>query len=237
MKTNVRNVLHSNILHSKFLYNKFLNQWGKVASLFVLAVLVTSCGGGEAAVEPTEVPAAATSPATNVPQAQSESQSESPLAQSESPLAQPESPLTKAPVDVAVPQSEEEAIELAANTRAAEPTEGFGTLSGLLYSFGTDKVVPGTQVYLTLADEVEGKPVPPSVYFGPQPEQGDIYGFSNDAGQVHLEKIPPGNYYLAVWTVYDWLLAFPEAEESIPLLITIEEGDQLELGMLYVNWP
>jgi len=40
-----------------------------------------------------------------------------------------------------------------------------------------------------------------------------------------------------VWTVYDWLLAFPEAEEGIPRLITIEEGDQLDLGMLYVNWP
>ena len=88
------------------------------------------------------------------------------------------------------------------------------------------------------AAELDGKLIPPPIYLGPSIEGGDVYGFTNSFGQVQLEQIPPGNYYLAVWTLYGWILVFPTpTEEQSPLLITIEEGDQLELGVLYVNWP
>jgi hypothetical protein len=72
---------------------------------------------------------------------------------------------------------------------------------------------------------------------GPQEEEGDIFAYSNLAGQIALDQVPPGDYYLAVWTVYDWLLAFDAPDASFPELITVEEGEPLDLGMLYVNWP
>ncbi len=79
--------------------------------------------------------------------------------------------------------------------------------------------------------------MPPEVYFGPKPENGDVGGKTNLIGQVQLDQIPPGHYYMLVWTVYNWLSVFESPDSPEPLLITIEAGDQLELGVLYSNWP
>jgi hypothetical protein len=226
--------------------HRILQPWGRTALLLATVVLLTACSGNAATpakvaptVAATEEPAAAPAEETTE-EAPSESPlaaPESPLAQPGSPLLQPDSPLTTASTDVPVPATEEEAIALAAETVAPAAGEGFATISGLLYSFNIDAIVPGTQFYLMAADEVDGNFVPPSIYFGPRPEEGDVMGFSTLAGQVLAEDIPPGNYYLAVWTVYDWLLVFSSPDEDSPLLISVEEGDELNLGMLYVNWP
>lgn len=206
---------------------KNLNHWGRAALLMALVVLLAACGGSAVEPEPTD-------PAQEV-------QSESPLNAPESPLDQPESPLTtestEAEVAVAIPQSRDEAKALVASISPPSAEDGFGSISGLLFSHNLEAIVPGTQFYLTPADEVDGDFIPPAVYFGPRENGEDVYGFSNEAGQVALDNIPPGNSYLAVWTVYNWLLAFSDPSEDSPLLITIEEGDELNLEMLYVDWP
>ena len=233
---------------TKIRVDSSFQQWGRIALLLVTVAILTACGSSPAAPAQAAPTVAATEEASATPAEEADavedtrSESplaapESPLAQPESPLGQPDSPLTAESSDVPVPATEEEAIALAAETIAPEAGEGFGTLSGLLYSFGVDAIVPGTQFYLTPADEVNGNFVPPSIYFGPRAEEGDVVGFSTLAGQVLVEDIPPGSYYLAVWTVYDWLLAFESPDAESPLLITVEEGDELNLGMLYVNWP
>jgi hypothetical protein len=222
----------------KICVDSSLQQWGRIALLLVTAAIITACGGSPAApAEAVPTVAASEEAAENAQSASPLAVPESPLAQPGSPLGQPDSPLTAESSDVPVPATEDEAIALAAETVAPEAGEGFGTLSGVLYSFGIDAIVPGTQFYLTPADEVNGNFVPPSIYFGPRTEEGDVVGFSTLAGQVLVEDIPPGSYYLAVWTVYDWLLAFESPDAASPLLITVEEGDELNLGMLYVNWP
>jgi hypothetical protein len=163
-----------------------------------------------------------------------ETRAESPLEQSESPLLQPESPLT---APVSAPVTEEEALALAEITEPAEPGDGMATISGVVYSFGTvPGAVRGTQVYLEAADEVEGKYYPPSVSLGPKVAEGDIIVETNTLGQLQME-IEPGNYYAAVWSLYDWKLVNTEANDQTPRLITLEEGDQINLGVLYVYWP
>jgi hypothetical protein len=147
---------------------------------------------------------------------------------------QPTSPLTTA---LTPPQTEEEALALAAITEAAEPEEGLASVAGVVYSFGTvPGAVRGTQVYMEAADEVDGEFFPPAVSLGPKVADGDIIVETNDLGQLQMQ-IPPGNYYAAVWTVYDWKLVNAEANDQAPRLITVEEGDQLDLGVLYVYWP
>lgn len=184
----------------------------------------------------TDAPEATVVPETSEEEASSpEAQSESPLAQPESPLGQPDSPLTTA--SNGTPRNEEEALALAANTRAQEPSEGLGSLSGVLYSFGNvPGAIRGTQVYLEAADEVDGEFFPPSVSLGPSVDAGDIIVETNGVGQLQME-VPPGNYYMAVWTPYNWLLVVSEPDEESPRLITVEEGDQIDLGVLYVDWP
>ncbi len=224
---------------------KNLNHWGRAALLMALVVLLAACGGSAVEPEPTAAPSATETTATTEPaqEVQSEVQSESPLNAPESPLDQPESPLTtestEAEVEaaVAIPQSRDEAQALVASTAPPSAEDGFGSISGLLFSHNLEAIVPGTQFYLTPADEVDGDFVPPAVYFGPRENGEDVYGFSNEAGLVALDNIPPGNYYLAVWTVYNWLLAYSDPDASSPMLVTIEEGDELNLEMLYVDWP
>ncbi|MCC6457420.1 MAG: hypothetical protein IT328_20865 [Caldilineaceae bacterium] len=214
--------------------DKLSQHLGRLTLLLITALLVAACGGNEPTPTPAAAPAATTAPAAATPE-EPAGAPESPLDQPESPLLQPESPLTTAPASP--PQTEEDAIALAAETAAPEPAEGFGSLSAVLWSHGIKQAIFGTQFYLTPADEVDGEFVPPEIYFGPQPENGDVGSKTNLIGQVQLDNIPPGHYYMLVWTVYNWLSVFQSPDSTEPLLITIEEGDQLELGVLYSNWP
>ena len=220
-----------------YLQRKF-PQWGRLALCLVVAGSLVACGGDEPTPEPTATtaPTATAVPATATPVVadDSETQAESPLAQPESPISQPESPLTVAKT---APRTEAEAIALAEETLATDPSTGMGTIAGVVYSFGTvPGAVRGTQVYLEEASEIDGKFYPPSVSLGPKVADGDIIVETNDLGQVYMEA-PPGNYYAAVWTLYDWRLVMTESGVDEPQLITIEAGDQLDLGVLYVYWP
>jgi hypothetical protein len=209
--------------------------WRRLVLLMVVAALVAACGGNdEPTPEPTTPPPTVAPTVAPTEATPSAAQAESPLAQPASPLTQAESPLAP---PVSAPYTEAEAIALAALTTAPEPAAGMATVSGVLYSFGTiPGAIRGTQVYLEAADEVDGEYFPPSVSLGPKVADGDIIVESNDLGQVQIE-VPPGHYYMAVWTIYDWRLVVAKAGEEAPRLITLEEGDQLDLGVLYTYWP
>jgi hypothetical protein len=112
-----------------------------------------------------------------------------------------------------------------------------GSIAGVVYSYGTREAVFGTSYYLAVAQQVEGEYVPPEVNFGPRPEMGDISGRTNELGQMQLDNVPPGTYYMLLWSVYNWLSVYESQGAAAPLLITVEEGDQLDLGVIYANWP
>lgn len=225
----------------------------------VSLALLAACGGRATPtpVPPTPIPVAATAtpvpptpvPPTATPQAETAAQASSPLDQPRSPLGQPDSPLTQPatatnglnaadiPTNPEMPADSEAVVAIVNQTRAPAPTEGNVALSAVLYSYSLNQVIYGTQFYLTPADVVDGVSVPPSVYFGPVEENGDINGFTDEQGRLLLDSVPPGDYYLAVWTVYDWPLAFGRADAVMPLQINVEAGDQIDLGLLLVNWP
>lgn len=95
----------------------------------------------------------------------------------------------------------------------------------------------GTSFYLANALEADGKFLPPAIYFGPKAESGDYSGLSDMRGVVQLDDVPPGHYYLMVWSVYNWLNTFDNADESYPVLITVNPGEKTNLGVLYADWP
>ena len=129
---------------------------------------------------------------------------------------------------------------IAKTTKAKDPVSGKASVSGVLFEFTTDhssdRVIPNNLFYLTPAVVDGDKVHSPVGYHGPQEDKGDIKGVSNLKGQIFLNNIPPGKYYLVVQKQpYDWYLGFESAKAPTPELITLKAGDKLDLGLLYVR--
>jgi len=121
-------------------------------------------------------------------------------------------------------------------TEAPTPHAGKVSLTGVLYSLSGHAPIPETIFYLTPALG-EAKQDPPSVFVGPREEQGDIQGMSDTQGGVFLDNVPPGNYYLAVWAPYNWILAVESATNPTPRLIVLQPNQRENLETVYLAWP
>ena len=129
---------------------------------------------------------------------------------------------------------------IAKTTKAKEPVSGKASISGVLFEFTTDqssdRVIPNNLFYLTPAVVDGDKVHSPVGYYGPQEDKGDIKSVSNLKGQIFLNNIPPGKYYLVVQKQpYDWYLGFESDKAPTPELITLKAGDKLDLGLIYVR--
>ncbi len=226
----------------------------------LLATALTACGRDKEtptstpppavtsapAVVPTDTPAPAAVPTdTPVPAAQPESplgQPESPLGQPESPLGQPDSPLTtingkEITANPARPLDRAALVSLVNATTAPVPQDGMAAVSAVLFSYAFNSPIVTTYFYLTPAAVVDGTPVPEIAIYGPRPDKGDVGGNTNEQGQLMLDNVPPGDYFMLVSSFYDWPAAFNSPDDWMPALISVQAGQQLDLGLLYVNWP
>lgn len=148
----------------------------------------------------------------------------------ESPVSTPTLSL-QAHSPVATPSS----APVAAPSEIPKPEEGKASVGGVLYTFSGHGPIPETIFYLTPAQGEADQP--PRVLVGPREEKGDIQGKSNAEGQITLNNVPAGNYYLAVWAPYNWLLAVESAEDQMPRLIELGPNESKNLGVINVAWP
>jgi len=121
-------------------------------------------------------------------------------------------------------------------SEAPVPEEGQASISGVLYTFSGRGPIPETIFYLTPA-RGETNQEPPYFFIGPREEAGDVQGMSDGRGQIALNNVPPGNYYLVVWAPYNWIMAVESDTDSTPRLITLEPNQRETLGTIYLAWP
>jgi hypothetical protein len=119
---------------------------------------------------------------------------------------------------------------------ALEPAHGTASISGLVYSYTVNRVIPKTLYYLTPAVG-ENDDIIPALLIGPEEDNGDIKSETNRLGQIYLKDVPPGNYYIVVWAPYNWSIVENSPTEQVPRLIKLKEGDRQVLGNLFVSWP
>ena len=119
---------------------------------------------------------------------------------------------------------------------APQPEAGMAALSGALYSYTINKIIPETMFYLTKA-EGENRDTMPAFLAGPDPARGDIIEQSDPYGNFQLNDIPPGSYFLVVSAPYNWCPAENSPDDPAPRLIRLAAGDRLALGIVYVSWP
>jgi len=119
---------------------------------------------------------------------------------------------------------------------APQPQTGKASLSGTVFSFTSYMVIPETTAYLSpaLGDNKEFPPL----LTGPNPAAGDIQGRTDSQGQLWLDNILPGDYYLVVWAPYSWTPVVDTSTDAYtPLLFTFEADQAYPLGVLQVSWP
>jgi len=121
-------------------------------------------------------------------------------------------------------------------TDTLKPAPDAASISGLVYSYTVQRVLPKTLLYLTPALGEDGDIMPP-LLIGPVEKNGDITSTTDEHGQINLKDIPPGNYYIILWAPYNWSIVENSPTEQTPRLIELKEGDQQALGVLYVSWP
>jgi hypothetical protein len=119
---------------------------------------------------------------------------------------------------------------------APPPEPGMASLSGALFSYTIEKIIPETMFYLTPAVG-ENHDSMPSFLAGPQTERGDITSRSDSYGNIQLTVVPPGSYFLIVSAPYNWCPAEVAPNNPAPRLIRLAAGDRLALGIIFVSWP
>jgi hypothetical protein len=118
--------------------------------------------------------------------------------------------------------------------KAPSPKPGKASISGTLFSYTTRITIPGTQFYLIPSND---KKIP-ALIVGPDPSKGDIISRTDENGQIAMDDIAPGNYYIAVWDNYSWTpVVDPSKQDAPPRLIELKEGDAQPLGLMNVVWP
>lgn len=119
---------------------------------------------------------------------------------------------------------------------APEPQPGHASISGILYSTSLERTIPGTMFYLTEGLGEDKTEMPPA-FVGPIEGSRDFVAYTDSGGQFSIDNIPPGNYFLVVQAPMNWAVAQISRAEFKPLLLELEAGEKLSLGVVYVSWP
>jgi hypothetical protein len=118
---------------------------------------------------------------------------------------------------------------------APAPADGKAAVSGTAYSIGLVGPVRGTQFYFTKAVGTNNSQLSP-ILVGPKPEEGDIIVNTDGNGDFSIDSLPPGNYYLIMNGVYDWVPA-EQPGAGRPYLFELSANERLAVGVLLVQWP
>jgi hypothetical protein len=119
---------------------------------------------------------------------------------------------------------------------APQPDGGLAALSGALFSYTIEKIIPETMFYLTPA-QGDSRNEMPGFLAGPDASRGDLVEHSDPYGNFQLADIPPGSYFLIVSAPSNWCPAETSPDDPTPRLIQLAAGDRLALGIVYVSWP
>lgn len=119
---------------------------------------------------------------------------------------------------------------------APAPQSDKAAISGILFSYTIRQTIPETAFYLTPAVGPDQNEMPPML-IGPRPEIGDISGRSANDGQIAMNDIPAGNYFLVVWAPYNWVIAQVSDADNAPLLLELSANQALPLGVIFLSWP
>jgi len=120
-------------------------------------------------------------------------------------------------------------------TEAKSPEEGKASISGLLYQTQGSMILKNLDFFLSPAVLINEQPVVSPIITYPDVEKGDIAGKTDANGVFYLNNISPGDYFLVIVFPDRTVVAKPNQASENELLISLSEGDQIPLGVLFIN--
>lgn len=105
-----------------------------------------------------------------------------------------------------------------------------GSVSGLIINNIQQRPLGSTDIYLTKGIGPEGSSLP-AILAGSLTNRDDISGITSDNGVFTFNDIAPGNYFLIV--SMDLSPIYLSNNDTAPLLISIEAGKIINLGIVY----
>lgn len=139
------------------------------------------------------------------------SSSSSPLAAAESPIATP----TQAAAEYVIPT----------------PVDGGAVVTGLLAVENSNEMMAGVKLYL--GDHIGSTDDTPLYGFDPSVAPAAVV---DEYGRFLFTDVPPGRYVMIVWNSATPVLA-EDPSSGLPLDITLESGQVLDLGLLSEPMP
>lgn len=107
-----------------------------------------------------------------------------------------------------------------------------GSVSGLIINDLQQMPLGTTDIYLTKGVGPENISMP-AILAGSLSSRGDIPGKTLDSGVFMFNDIAPGKYFLIVSMDLSPIYLSPDAD--YPVLINVEAGKKLNLGIVYYN--
>lgn len=111
---------------------------------------------------------------------------------------------------------------------------GQSMVYGKLISSMTQIPIAETAVYLTHGVGEHNDLLPP-VLIGPQ--DNDILTFTDKQGNYIFSNMPPGIYYLIIWSPVNWVPLSDDTDSDKPFKIVLKEDQEINVGEIIVNWP
>jgi hypothetical protein len=113
------------------------------------------------------------------------------------------------------------------------PIDGKGAIAGKLFSKTSRYAIPNTKLYLTKAVGENNNEVPPIIV---GPSSSDIILQSDESGYFYSNSIEPGKYYLVMNAPpSDWEVG--QLSDGTAYLVSVNAGDKINLGLVYIYWP
>jgi hypothetical protein len=145
-------------------------------------------------------------------------------------------------VNEGYPAPEDQIVALESGPPPAAPVDapateaGTASISGVLFSRTNRTVIPGTDLTIIAAGGEDGNQ-PPEILGPNSVPDAALTVRSDEQGWFSLTNIPPGKYYLFVWTTYDWRVAEKGENDQGQWLIELNADQRQPLGVVYVTWP
>lgn len=199
-----------------------------VSIFFLLLALLTACGGAPGVQTLQSVTSQPPGAVTSQPEDVENTATEATQAEVVTSLPSAPPPTSEQPSSAPTPSGSDPTVI----TTLPAPGTDTGIVTGSVFSTNVNAPLSSVGVYL--GEYMYLTPGPD--YMITMREQGSPHTLADANGRFVIDKVPPGEYPLLLWTPFNSKVV-PDAEGTKELIVTVEAGKVTDLGEIRIEFP